>query len=181
MRKDLNSWHFSAETENSERALCRFLIALDELRARMSPKYPNIEISDEGYLWFNIDTSEGIVEILAFPLGFREKILEPSLAASFPREAEQADLNLLKKICQIADDINGAKTLIGFSAKNETLEAYKQDRHPPLTLLLDLEKTLEMKKKDVFFSYLGVSFSIVEKNVSEVEQILKEILLRLKE
>ena len=181
MRQYLDNWHFHVETENSERALCRFLIALDELRARMSPKYPNIEITDEGYLWFNTETAEGVVEILAFPFGFGERILEPSVTASFPCEAEQADWGFLKKIWQIADGVNGVKALIGFSSKNETLEAYKQDRHPPVNLLWDLEETLEMEKKDVFFSYLGVSFSIVEKNVSEVEQILKEILLRFKE
>ena len=93
MRKDLDEWSFHVKTEDSESALCRFLIALDELRARLSLKYPNIEVTDEGYLWFNIDTSKGTVEILAFPFGFKE-LEGPSIAVSLPREAEEADLSL---------------------------------------------------------------------------------------
>lgn len=64
LRKDLDKWSLHVKDEDTSRALSRFLIAFDELRARLAPsKYPNIEISDEGYFWFNIGTSMGPAEV----------------------------------------------------------------------------------------------------------------------
>jgi hypothetical protein len=181
LRKELDEWRLHVKMEDGEHALCRFLIALDELRVRLAPsKYPNIEISDEGYLWFNVDTSKGTVEILAFPFGFQE-LKELSIAVSLPRKAEDASLSLLNKLRQIAENITGAKAFAGFSTREETLSAYRQNKHPQLALLWSLNEMLEMKKKSVFFSYLGVSFSVVEKSVSQIEHIIRDILLKLEE
>lgn len=181
MRKELDEWRFRAQREDNEQALRRFLIALDELRARLAPsKYPNLEISDEGYLWFNVETSKGTVEILAFPFGFK-KLKEPSIAASLPRKAEDVDSNLLNQLRQIAEGITALKTFAGFSTDEETLNAYRQDKHPPLTLLWSLNELLQMKKKRVFFGYLGVSFSVVGKSISEIEHMIRNILVKLEE
>ena len=167
--------------EDSEHILCRFLIALDELRARLAPsKYPNIEISDEGYLWFNIETPKGIVEILAFPFGFKE-FKEPSLAVSLPREAEDVEPQLLNKLRLIAQNISGLKTFAAFCTAEETLKACKQNEHPPLTLLWSLNELPEMKKKNVFLNYLGVGFCVIEKSVSEIENTIGKILWKLEE
>lgn len=180
LRKDLDCWRFHVKMEDSERTLCRFLIALDELRARLAPsRYPNIEIADEGYFWFNVDTSKGTVEILAFPFRFKNH-KEPSIAVSLPRKAEDADLTLLNTLHQIANNITGAKAFAGFSTNSETLSAYRRNEHPPLALFWSLNEMLE-KKKDVFFSYLGALFPVAEKSVSEVERIIRDILLKFEE
>lgn len=169
------------KTEDNEHSLCRFLIALDELRARLAPsKYPNIEIADEGYFWFNVDTSKGTVEILAFPFGFK-KLKEPSIGVSLPRKAEDADVNLLNKLHQIANNITEAKAFAGFSLDKDILSAYRQNKHPPLALFQSFNEMLDLKRKGVFFSYLGVTFPIVEKGVSEVEHTIRDILLKLEE
>lgn len=180
LRKELDEWSLYVKMEDREHTLCRFLIAIDELRARLAPfKYPNIEISDEGYLWFNVDTSKGLAEILAFPLGFYSK--EPSVAVSLPRNAEDVDPNFLNKLHQIANNIPGATAIAGFSTHEEILCAYRQNKHPSLTLLQILDGMLEVKKKGVFFSYLGVKFSVVEKKLFEIEHIIRDILLGLEE
>jgi hypothetical protein len=169
------------QIEDGEHGLCRFLIALDELRARLAPsRYPNIEISDEGYLWFNVETSRGTVEILAFPFGFKE-IKEPSIAVSIPRKAEEVDPNLVNSLRQIAEGTTELKTFAGFSTSKETLNAYRHNKHPPLALIWSLNKLPEMKKKRLFFNYLGVGFSVVEKSVSETESLIRSILLKLEE
>lgn len=181
MRKELDKWRFHIQMKDSEHILCRFLIALDELRARLAPsRYPNVEISDEGYLWFNLETSKGTVEILAFPFGFKE-VKEPSIAVSLPRKEEDVDLKLLDKLCQIAESVTGSTTFAGFSTAEETLNAYRQNKHPPLTLLWSLNEMLEKKKKHAFFSYFGLSFSVVEKSISKVERVIRNIVLKLEE
>lgn len=181
MRKELDEWRLRVEMENDEEALCRFLIALDELRVRLAPsKYPNIEISDEGYLWFNVSTSMGTVEIFAFPFGFKE-FNEPSIGASFPCRAEDVSSNFFDKLQKIVAHIAGTKAFAGFCTHEETLNAYKQNKHPPLTRLWRLDEMLEMKEKMPFFSYLGVSFSAVEKNVSNIERIIRDVLLKFEE
>ncbi len=181
MRKELDKWRFHTQMEDSEQILCRFLIALDELRARLAPsKYPNIEISDEGCLWFNVEASKGTVEILAFPFGFKE-FKEPSLAVSLPRKAEDVDPNLLNKLRLITQSITGLKTFAAFCTAEETLKAYKQNKHPPLTFLWGRDELLEVKKKYVFVNYVGVGFSVVEKDISEIEHTIRKILCKLEE
>lgn len=179
LRKDLDEWSWRVKNEDAGYALSRFLIAFDELRARLAPsKYPNIEISDEGYLWFNIDTSIGTAEVLALPFGFK-MIKPPSFLVSFPRKAEDANSDFLNKLCQISDTISEAKLFAGFSTNQEILAAYRQDKHPPLVYTQDFEEILEMKRRRVFFSYLGICFPILGKTISEVEQTIREILLKL--
>jgi len=177
----LNGWRLVVKLEDNESAFCRFLIALDELRARLSPsKYPNLEISDEGYLWFNVDSSSGTVEIFAFPFGFKE-FKEPAIAISLPQKAEVVNFNFLNKLQQMADNIDGVKVFGCFSTREETLNAYKQNRHPSLNCLWELNEMLEMKKKISFFNYLGVIFSVIEKRIAEVEHIIKSVLSKLEE
>ena len=137
------------EEEDAKCALSRLLIAFDELRARLAPsKYPNLEISDEGYLWFNVDTSIGTVEVIALPFGFKV-IKHPSILVSLPCKAEDVNLDFLKKL------------------------------HHSLVYTQNFDEILEMKRHDVFFSYLGICFSVISKTVSEVEQAIREILLKL--
>jgi len=181
LRKDLNAWHFYVDSEDSGHVLARFLIAFEELRARLAPtKYPNVEISDEGHLWFNIDTSTGIVEVLAFPFGFKE-IKEPSIAVSLPRKAEDVDLNLLNRLGSISNEIAGVQFFGDKTAstRDEILSAFKRNEHPSLAFTSDFEEIIGLKEKGVFFSYLGVRFSVLSQTVSEVEQTIKEILANL--
>lgn len=167
------------EEEENECALSRLLIAFDELRARLAPfRYPNIEISDEGYLWFNVETSMGTIEVIALPFGFKE-IEHPSIMVSLPCKAEDVDLDFLSKLHQISDGLSGAKLFAGFSTDQEILDAYRRNKHPPLTCTQNFREILKMKKHGVFFSYLGICFPILGKTVSEVERTIREILLRL--
>jgi len=167
--------------EGADHALSRFLIGLDELRARLAPsKYPNIEISDEGYLWFNIDNPIGTVEVLALPFGFKT-IEHSSFLVSFPRKAEDVNPDFLNTLFQTSKNINEAKLFAGFSTNQEILAAYRQNKHPPLVCAQDFEEILEMKSRKVFFSYLGICFSVLGKTISEVERIIRNILSRPKE
>jgi len=179
LRKNLDKWSLRVKDEDAGRALSRFLIAFDELRARLAPsKYPNIEISDEGYFWFNIETSVGTAEVLALPFGFKT-IKSSSLLVSFPRKAEDVKLDFLNKLHQISSSISEAKLFAGFSTNQKILAAYQQDKHPPLVFTQNFEETLEMKKRRIFFSYLGICFSVLGKTISETEQIIREILSNL--
>jgi hypothetical protein len=173
----LDEWSFCGE-EDGESTLCRFLIALDELRARLAPgKYPNIEISDEGYLYFNVDTPEGPAEVLALPFGLRSS--EPALAVSFPRRAEEVEQAFLGKLHRVANEVPGAEVFAGFSPNEETLAAYKQNQHPPLTLAFEIEEMLKLKERGVFFSYLGIKLPVAGRKLREVERTIKEILSEL--
>ncbi len=181
MRKELDRWRFCEERENEEHALCRFLIGIDELRARLAPsKYPNVEITDEGYLWFNVDTPKGTVEILAFPFGFK-KFNEPSIAISLPCKAEHMDLSLLSRLCQFAHNVKGAEVFAGISTHQEILSALSENEHPPLAPAWSADEVKTMTKKNVFFSYFGVIFGVSEKNVSEVEYIIAGSLSKIEE
>jgi len=183
LRKDLDSWSFCVKGEDASNSLSRFLIAFEELRARLAPsKYPNIEISDEGHLWFNIDTSMGIVEVLAFPFGFKA-IEAPSIAVSLPRKAEDVTDALQNRLRQISNSIEGAqlfaeKTVV---AVDEILDAFKRNEHPPLIFTSDFDQVSALKAKGVFFSYLGVRFSVLQKTVSEVEHTIRDIVSMLEE
>jgi len=149
MREQLDTWCLYKEAEDNEQRLCRFFIAIDELRARLSSRYPNLEISDEGYLWFNIDTPQGTVEILAFPFGFKN-LKQPSIAVSLPRKARETHSNLLKKLHQIAKSISKAETFTGTSPRDETLKAYSQNNQPPLTLSWNAN-ILEIRKEGISY------------------------------
>ncbi|MFP3985663.1 MAG: hypothetical protein ACLFU9_06860 [Candidatus Bathyarchaeia archaeon] len=178
MRKELDRWRLYSKTEDTEQFLCRFLIALDELRARLSPRYPNLEVTDEGHLWFNIDTTEGTFEILAFPFGFK-KLEGPTIAASLPCKATDVDPYFLKKLHQTADKMIEAKAFAAISTYHEIMDAYRQNTNPPLTFFWKPEEMLKAANENVFFSYLGIGFSVAEKMVGQVEQTIKDVLLKL--
>jgi len=182
LRKKLNAWRFQVEGEDTGLNLARFLIAFDELRARLAPsKYPNIEVSDEGHLWFNVDTLAGVVEVLAFPFGFGG-IEAPFLAVSLPRKAEDVDLGLLNRLVKIAGD-NEAQLFADqkTATVDEILSAYSRNEHPPLGFTSDFDEILRMKDSEVFFSYLGVRFSVAHKTVSEIEVKIRNIISRLEQ
>lgn len=61
------------------------------------------------------------------------------------------------------------------------LSSYRRNEHPPLTLTSDFDEIIRLKYKGVFFSYLGLRFSVVHKTVSEVEGTTRNILLGLEE
>lgn len=183
MREELDKWHLHVKTEDIEQALRRFLIAVDELRTRLAPsKYPNLEISDEGYLWFNVDTSIGTIEILSFPFGFKET-KTPSIAVSLPRKAKDVNLDLLKKLRQLADNISRAKVLATKSGSEvgKILSAYRHDKQPPLIFTSGLMEILNSESKDAFLSYFGLFFPVDDKTISDVEHIVRDILLKLEE
>jgi hypothetical protein len=179
MRHDLDAWNLFVKAEGFADRFSRFLTAFDELRARLAPsRYPNLEISDEGCLWFNIDTSIGTVEIIGFPFGFRD-IKTPSVMVSFPRESKDVDSDFLNRLHQIAASIDGASLFAGESSKEEELAAYRQNTQPPLNTARKFDEVLDMKRSGVFFSYLGISFGVAEEKVSEVEKMIKDVLFRV--
>jgi len=181
LRKDLDGWRFYLEDEDVSYSLARFLIAFEELRVRLAPdKYPNIEISDEGHLWFNMDTGIGVVEVLAFPFGFQQ-IAAPSIAFSLPRKAEKINLIFLEKIKQIPHNFVGVQLFTHEIAttREEILDAFKRNEHPSLSFTSDFDHILALKKKGIFFSYLGVYFTVVDKTVSQVESMTRDIVFSL--
>jgi len=169
------------EGEDAILALSRFLTGFEELRARLAPfKYPNLEISDEGYLWFNIDASIGTVEVLAFPFGFNDMKV-PFIAVSIPCKAEDLRLHTLEKLCNIPSGI--AEMHVFANKRGVTVQgilaAYKLDRHPQLVFTSDFDEILDLRKKGVFFSYLGVRFAVSGKIVLEIERVIREVVSRL--
>jgi len=176
LRRVLDRWCLLAEEETTGENLSRFLIALDELRARLAPaKYPNIEVSDEGHLYFTVEASVGTIEVIAFPFGFG-KVEWPSFLVSFPGKAEEVSLDFLNRIYKISETNEDFELFAGFSTDGEILDAYRRDRHPPLVCTKNLEEILEMKKEGVFFSYLGICFPMRGKTVSEAEETIRIIL-----
>jgi len=171
----MDLWKLSVETDDVGDNLSRFLIGFDELRARLAPpRYPNLEISDEGCLWFNIGNS---VEIIGIPFEFKG-LKAPSLIISFPRKAEDTGISFLENLRNVAQVVEGAELFAGTSEKDETLKAYEENRNPPLTIAQNLQEILILKEKGVFFSYLGVQLNVASKTVSEIENSVKHILLR---
>ncbi len=179
MRKELDRWSLHVDIEDNEDALCRFLVGMDELRARLAPaKYPNIEITDEGYLWFNIHTNKGPVEILAFPFGFKE-YKRPSIAVSLPMKVPKIESDLIRKLHDTARSIDGAKTVAAFCPRQETLTAYAQNRKPPLYLIRRFRKDPSKLEREDLLSYFGIIFPVEEQIVHDAEQTIRQILVSL--
>ena len=179
MRHELDAWNLFMQTENSGENLTRFLIAFDELRARLAPsKYPNVEITDEGCLWFNVDTFMGNCEIIGVPFEFKD-LKASSIIISFPRKADDINGKFLNKLCYIGDKMSELTLFAGTSPTIETLQAYQQNILPPLTIAHSYDEIYNPKRKGVFFNYLGIAFSITDKNVSKVENVIKQILYEL--
>jgi len=181
LRKDLDSWHFCVEGESVGLALSRFLTAIEELRARLAPsKYPNLEISDEGYLWFNIGASIGTVEVVAFPFGFNDMKV-PFIAVSIPHKAEDLSLHALEKLRNISLEIAEMHVFADKrgATVQEILAAYRLDQHPRLLFTSDLDEILDLKKRGVFFSYLGVRFLVPDRTVLQIEGMIRDVVSRL--
>lgn len=180
LRHDLDAWVLWMATENPRDNLPRFLIAFDELRARLAPsKYPNLEITDEGCLWFNVKTSKGIVEIVGIPFGF-EELNVASIIVSFPHEGKDVDLDFINRLLRIPVKAEGLTLFAGSCTRDKALNAYRRNMKPPLISTCEPQKIRDMKRKNVFFNYLGISLSIVDRKVLEVEKIIKTILLKMR-
>lgn len=181
MRRALDGWSLLSEEETREESLSRLLIAFDELRARLAPsKYPNIEISDEGHLYFTVDAPIGTIEVITFPFGFK-KVEYPSLLVSFPGKAEDVSRDFLNRINKVSKTNKSFELFAGFSTDKEILDAYRRDRHPPLVCSKDFEEILKMKERGVFFSYLGICFSIRGKTIFEAEGMIRSICQALRD
>jgi len=178
MRNDIDGWHFCVEGEDAGLALSRFLSGFEELRPRLAPsKYPNLEISDEGYLWFNKDASIGTVEVMVFPFGSND-MKAPFIAVSVPRKAEDIELGLLERLRKASAEITGVQLFAsrGGTATHEILAAYKRDQHPPLTFTSDFDEILDLREKGAFFPYLGVRFSVSDRTVLQIESMIRNIV-----
>lgn len=174
----MDGWHFLVKGEGTDLALSRFFIAFEELRARLAPsKYPNFEISDEGYLWFNIHSSVGTIEVLAFPHGFREATT-PFIVVSIPCRAEDLELRLLDKLRKISSRVERAQLFAEKTGAHieEILASFRMNQHPPLAFTSDYHEILHLKGREVFFSYLGIQLSIVGETVLQVEHAVRNIV-----
>ena len=181
MRNDMDGWHFCIEGEHARSTLARFLNGFEELRARLAPsKYPNLEISDEGYLWFNIDATIGTVEVMAFPFGFVDMKI-PFIAVSMPRKAEDIDLGILERLRKASSEIAGARLFADRTGKSarEILAAYKRDQHPSLAFTSDFDEILDLREKGAFFSYLGVRFPVSDRTVRQIERMTRNTVSKL--
>lgn len=175
MRRELDRWCFHKPGESPKEALSRFLIAMDELRARLAPgRYPNLEISDEGYLWFNLDTPLGPAEILACPFGLEED--DPVLIFSLPRRAAEVSQRFMEGLNRLVARISGARLIAGVSGEAETLSAYRDNRHPPFVVSVGIEAISSAKDQSVFFCVLGIEIPVREALVGEIEKLVKKIL-----
>jgi len=174
----LDGWHFLVKGEGTDLALSRFLIGFEELRVRLAPsKYPNLEISDEGYLWFNVDSHVGTVEVLAFPHGFREA-KAPFIVVSIPRKAEDLELRLVDKLRDISSHVDRAQLFADKAEADrvEILASFKRDQHSRLAFTSDYDEILRLKSEGVFFSYFGIQLPILDETVSQVELVIRNIV-----
>lgn len=176
MRKELDNWSFSAEGETIQESLSRFLIAIDELRARLNPqKYPNLEISDEGYLWFNIPFPLGTFEILAFPYGFGH-FPGPALAISFPHKPENLTKDFLETLCDLSSAFPDLSVFAAYAPLQQILKAYSENELPGLYTLKGKEEIHAISSQVEFFPYFGLYVLVENRNVSFIEKLIKEIM-----
>jgi len=179
MRPQLEGWKFHREGDSEEIAASRFLIAIDELRARLDPNdYPNLEISDEGYLWFNVRSTIGPLEVFAMPHGFAAR-RQPALALSFPHRPSELGPRLLRRW-----DRHVAGSLLGpgvvpFAAwveEDESLAAYAGGKRPPLEVLWGEEEIAYHYDEVPFFNYFGFFLPVGEADVTDAEGTVRKIL-----
>ena len=176
MRKEMDNWDFFREGESEHDFLARFFIAIDELRARLNPgTYPNLEISDEGYLWFNIPSSLGMLEIFALPYGLGP-FPECALALSFPHDPEDMKVNLAGILSEIAKEFSDVHFIAAYASAKEIMKAYNAGRLPELHFLKEIENISTTGEKVYFFSYFGLWFSVRERDVLKAETLIREIL-----
>lgn len=176
MRKELDEWRMFVPDEPSQLTLARFLIAMDELRARLSPdRYPNLEISDEGHLWFNVASSHGAWEVLAFPFGVGD-LPGPALAVSFPHEPLDRGADLMEALAKVLESRAGWILFAADSSREEILEAYAQGRLPPLRLITGKEQLLAVYAQERFWSYFGLYMPVEDLMVKDAEQAIRLVL-----
>lgn len=179
MRHELDHWHLSRRGERTGEALARLLIGVDELRARLNPdRYPNLEISDEGHLWFNVLSSIGKLEVVAFPNGFAD-LPGPALALSFPHRPSDTGSRFLDALVAVKNRLSDSEKLVLFAAhasEEESLKAYGEGRLPPLHVLLGKEEILDHYSKMVFFNYCGLYLPVGQADVTTAETWIKEVV-----
>ena len=179
MRHELDHWHLFREGEWTCEALARLLIAIDELRSRLNPeRYPNLEISDEGHLWFNVPSSIGNLEVFAFPNGFT-RLPGPALAVSFPHRPSDDGrrfLDFLDVTKNRLPDLENSVLFAGHVSKEESLNAYREGRLLSLHVLLGKEEILENYKEVPFFNYCGLYLPAGQAEVATAEMWIKEVV-----
>lgn len=181
MRMEVDHWHFIRAGESAQEALARFFIAVEELRVRLNPqRYPNLELSDEGHLWFNVPSALGTWEVFALPEGLGD-LPGPALALSFPHRPADLKCDLLELLDRTAPDLEGLPLFAGYVSTPEILAAYREDRLPPLHLLKGREQILAKRDQVDFFPYFGLYFPIARHDVLAVENHMREVLSRLEE
>ncbi|MGC1121106.1 MAG: hypothetical protein WBA22_08425 [Candidatus Methanofastidiosia archaeon] len=179
MRKEMDNWDFSGEGESVHEMLTRFLIGIDELRARLTPGvYPNLEISDEGYLWFNVPSSVGKVEVFALPFGLGP-LPGPALALSVPHNPKDREMDFTEVFHRIATGLDDACLFAAYATLEKTLGAYLENRLPELYFLKGKVEILNMREKVDFYCYFGLWFSAKNLTVLSAEKTIREILSRL--
>ncbi len=176
MRKELDQWPLVVPGEPNHLALARFLIGFEELRARLNPQaYPNLELSDEGHLWFNVVSLPSTWEVLAFPFGLGD-LPGPALAVSFPHRPSGAGAAVLERLVQAVLSDAGSIVFAAHSSREEILEAYGNIGLPPLHLLLGKERVLAAYWQREFWSYCGVYLPVGEQAVGDAERAIRRVL-----
>lgn len=172
----MDNWNFYEEGESPRNFLARFLIAVDELRARLNPGvYPNLEISDEGHVWFNMPSPLGLLEVFAFPYEF-EYFSAPGLALSLPHNPENTKVDLAEIFCEIAINSSDMHVFAAYASAQETIKAYSENKLPELHFLKGKREISDYRDEVDFFNYSGLWFSVKERNVLSVEIFIKEVL-----
>ena len=179
MRRQLDGWQFHRGGVSEEVASSRFLIAIDELRARLNPDdYPNLEISDEGCVWFNVRSTIGTLEVLAMPHGFAAR-RRPALALSFPHRPSGLGPRLLRRWDQHVAGSPPGRGAVPFAAwveKDESLTAYAGGKRPPLQVLWGEAEIAHRYAEVPFFNYFGFFLPVGEMDVSGAESSIRAIL-----
>jgi hypothetical protein len=178
MRKEVDRWRLSIAGESAQASLARLLIALEELRVRLNPEtYPNLEVSDEGHLWFNLPSAMGTWEVFVLPAGLGN-LPGPALAVSFPHRPEEWDEGLVESLHRAASTLAGSSVFAAHIPTQEILEAYGRNQLPPLRLLKGKEEILAVYSQVDFFCYCGLHIPVQGLDVLAAEAMIREIISR---
>ena len=179
MRKEADHWRFSVAGESAQAYLARLLIAMEELRVRLNPRtYPNLEVSDEGHLWFNLPSPVGSWEIFVLPEGLGE-LPGPALALSFPHQPADLGQDLLPILERIGSTHSDLCLFAAHIRRSEILKAYAQDHQPPLRLLVGMAEILANRDGVRFFSYFGLYYPVAGLDIVTAETVLRDVLSQL--
>jgi hypothetical protein len=176
MRKEADHWRFSVAGESTQAFLARLLIAMEELRVRLNPRtYPNLEVSDEGYPWFNLPSPVGSWEIFVLPEGLDE-LPGPALALSFPHRPADLEQDLLPILERIGSTHSGLRLFAAQIPRSEILKAYAQDRQPPLRLPVGMAEILANRDGVHLLNYFGLYFPVAGLDIVTAETVLRDVL-----